>query len=325
MRIFKKSLPIIIGLLAFLCLNLLLNYLFIPYQFTRMKVHRVETETFQDLILGSSHGCAAFDPSVISEATGRTCFNAAAGGQYPMDNYYLLKDACREHTPQRVIYEFDPAYWISIDGFNRVARYQVDVMRLSTTKAAYFRDLCLNGDFRYVLMPWFLYKDSFLNLKRIVSVKQSEDYRNYGTASFSNSYQTCREDGFTAIHGDGKRNMTVPVLSFGEDKEKQVRKNRDYFEKTAAFCRNHDIELIVVTTPVPEETAEANSDFYREAHEMMSELSDQYGFVFRDYVYADDAEGSRNEKMPSEDFSDGEGHMFEDAAKRFSAGFAENL
>ena len=35
--------------------NMVMNYLLIPYSFTRMKVHYLETETCDDLILGSSH------------------------------------------------------------------------------------------------------------------------------------------------------------------------------------------------------------------------------------------------------------------------------
>ena len=67
-------------------INALLSYMLIPYQFTRMKIHTIETEDFDDLILGSSHGSAAIDPAVLSEKTGRTCFSAAAGGPACLPN-----------------------------------------------------------------------------------------------------------------------------------------------------------------------------------------------------------------------------------------------
>jgi len=197
MRTFKKLLPLLAGIAVFLVCNQILNYLLIPYQFTRMKIHRIETESWQDLILGSSHGCSALDPAVLTEKTGRSCFNAAAGGQYPADNYYLLLDACRHHKPERVIFEYDPAYWIAGDPFNRNARYQLDVMAPSVVRARYFFDQFFNSDLRQVLMPWLAYRRDHLRIRQTLAVKQSEAYRTFSSEPFSTEYQTCRADGFT--------------------------------------------------------------------------------------------------------------------------------
>ena len=347
MRIFKKIFPFIAGLLAFFAVNALLGYLLIPYQFTEMKIHTLEHETFHTLFLGSSHAASCLDPAVWTEQTGESSFNAAAGGQYPRENYSLLLDASREHKPEQVILEYDPAYWISYDNFNKNARYQESVMALSPVRLSYFSNLCLDGDIRFVLMPWFLYRenirrtdmgkglqDALRYVRNTVSVKQSDAYKNKTPEPFNGKDQICRTDGMIEIANHVHGNYTPPQLSYGADVEKYVQENQKYFEKTIQFCQEHDIEVIVVTTPVPEETKTQTGSFYQEAHEQMQKLSDLYGFTYLDFVCTvstdenqtgTTAETSWENTWEKDDFSDGEGHMHTDAAKRFTKVLASML
>lgn len=326
MRIFKLLLPFAAGLAVFLALNTALCFLMIPYQFTRVKIHRAETETFDDLILGSSHGSAAIDPSVLTEVTGRSCLNAAAGGQYPRDNYYLLLDACREHKPGRVIFEFDPTYWVSEDNFNRTPRYQLSMMEPSLTKLQYFMDLCLPGDIRYCLMPWFLYQTKPEEMRRIAGRKLGEAYRTYSVEPFSEGDQVCEESGFIAISDQANGDRSVREFSFGEGTGSYVKENQARFEQLVRCCREQAIELVVVTTPVPLPTRSANEAFYREAHGLMQALSEKYGFRYLDYVMPEeDASEHLKARWRAKSFSDAEGHMRVSAARRFSRMLARAL
>ena len=310
MRIFKAA----IWLAAAAAVTALLNTVFIPYQFPRMKIHRLETETFSDLILGSSHAASVLDPAVIEQQTGRSCFNAAAGGQYPLDNYYLLKDACRHHKPERVIWEYDPAYWAAQDERNANARYLLSCMQWSGVRLQYLKELCWENDFRYLVMPWFLYRDSFKEIPRNLRVRRSSDYRSYGIASFESDDQSVRENGLVAIHDDALGEQQIPELQV-ED-EKIWAANRSDFIRAADYCLQNGIELVVAATPVPEETREANRAFYERADQEMSSLSEQYGFLWINEI---------NTAMPEESFSDTEGHMRESAAAAFSRTFARKL
>ena len=340
MRTFRKLLPLAAGIAFFLAVNLLLGYLMIPYQFTRMKIHRIETEDFQDLILGSSHGCAAMDPDVITLKTGRSCFNAAAGGQYPLDNYYLLRDACREHKPERVIFEYDPAYWIAVDPYNRNARYQLDVMENSGVKAGYFLDQFFSNDLRCVLMPWFEYRRDYDRIGENVAVKRSEAYRTFSSEPFDTEYQTCMENGFTAISEDIVRSEAIPELAFTPENEGYVQKNEKAFLRLVDLCEEQGIELVVVQTPLPPSTADACRAFFEEGSRKMTALAQSRGFTFLNFVPdasdASDAPGVSDVSNPSDapaedalwtddDFSDGEGHMRAGSARRFSAMLGEKL
>ena len=76
-------------------------------------------------------------------------------------------------------------------------------------------------------------------------------------------------------------------------------------------------------TPVPESDRTANLDYYREASARMRELAETYGFLYLDFVNPeDDAERS---VWADDEFSDGEGHMYESTARKFSALLGEAL
>ena len=327
MRIFKHLLPFILGVLFILLLNAALNYMLIPYQFTRVKVHKVETETFDDLILGSSHGGTAFDPTALTAETGRSSYNACAGGQFPMDNYYLLLDALREHAPKRVIFEYDPNYWISLDPFNRTARYQESVMAPSAVRFEYFSKLLLPGDIRYVLMPWSLYESGLKDIRRIVARKQSDDYKNYAVEPFNEKgSQACDENGFLGIPDDVGGDPKIPDLFYTDGMEHIVAKNREYFEKIVRLCQKKEIELVVVTTPVPAATREATEGFYYTAHEWMKDLSTAYGFTYLDFVLPSENKDALPDLCEDpKGFSDGEGHMHISAARNFTQVLASYL
>ena len=329
MRTFKKILPVLAGLALFFGVNALLNYLIIPYQYTRFKIHTMETRAFEDLILGSSHAGAAVNPEVMSGKTGRTAFNGAAGGQYPRENYYLLLDACRHAAPKRLILEYDPTYWIVSDSFNRNARYQLSCMAWSEVKADYFSDSCLTGDLRYVLMPWSLYRDNFGNIEKTVAIKNSGEYKQYGIEPFQEDGQSCREDGFLSIPNRLYWDETPSEPAFTEENRKIVLENRRYFEKTVDHCRKQGIEIVVFTTPVPASTKEKNEAFYKQAHELMADMAEEHGFVFLDFIMPDESLQAlrfiAGQDWEENQFADSEGHMHKITARRFSRVLGKTL
>lgn len=321
MRIFRKMALAAILIAAFLGINTLLCHLMIPYQFTRVKVHHIENEPYQDLILGTSHGVSALDPETLTAVTDRSSYNAAAGGQYVIDNYYLLLDACRKHKVERVIYEYDPAYWVNVGINNPNSRYLESVFEPSMVRLAYFRDICMSSDIRYALMPWFLYDKDPEQIRKNLKIKSGAEYRSFSMAPFSDAGQTVMDNGFIAISDGATGSREIPDLFYNEQTRSAEKKQLKYFKKMLKYCASMDIEVLVVTTPVPERTYEPNEAFYKESHEKMSALAGEYGFTYVDYSAPDLAEG---ENVPGEIwddscFSDAEGHMRVSAAERFTS------
>lgn len=327
MRIFKKLLPPVLGLILFAGVNGLLSFLFIPYQYTRVNIHKLETNDYDTLILGSSHGGSAIDPAVLRKLDGRSAYNAAAGGQYPLDNYYLLLDALKGHEVERVIYECDPSYWLHTDPFNRNARYQLGQMAPSWVRLRYFLDAFSGKDIRYVFMPWCFYSTAWPEIRDRVRLKLSPAYANYEIGIFQDSAQVFTEDGFTAIADSSEGSREIPQLAFTEASAASVEKNLAYVERLCRLCRDRGIALTVVTTPLPETTRRENEAFYREAHAMIASLASDCGARFLDYTspVGTDEMSRLDHDYADEAFSDAEGHMRVSTAQAFTAALAEEL
>lgn len=315
MRIFKRLAPVIILIALFLAGNQLLNYLVIPYDFTRVKVHELETNAYGTLLIGTSHMASAIDPDLLTE-DGTRCYNAAVGGMYACENYYLLQDAVRSHKPERVILEYDPTYWIDAEGQNANARYLLSCMRLSPVKLRYFLATCLQNDFRYTFMPWYMNRAHIRNVKETLRIKQSDDYRQYGTEAFTNSFQEVKTNGWIAIYDESYTEGEVSSYAYEEER---MQKNRSYFLKTLDYCKENGIETVVVSTPVPEEMLSENRAFYEQSIADMQSIADARGIRYLDYII---------EKQPDlgdAAFSDVEGHLRRSAAEAFSRILREDL
>lgn len=320
MRNFKKFLLPAALILAITAVNLGLNYALIPYSYVRIMMHQIQTEEYDTVFLGTSHGLNGISPKVVSEKTGQNAVNLCLGGEYPRDAYYLLRQVCEKKKPQRVIYELDSGYFCTPEGqrgdFNRIF-YEMPV---SLAKAEYFFAKERELDFRATLFPWFYYRGQFREMERIIQVKQGEDYKNYGAAAFKSSGQEFA-DGFV-------RNAPVPGGKEESDLElwKEENKNKDsfrYFEKLASFCKKQKIELIVITTPVPAETLKKYQKEFQEADAFFRKYLEGLGLEYYNYN-----RGERN--IPNFDyslngFSDYEGHMDFQQAETFSAQLAEDL
>ncbi len=323
MRISKRLLVPVIFLALFLAVNTGLDYILVPYTFTRYKIHKIETETYDDLILGSSHAGTCLSPSAMQTVNGRKTFNAAQGEEFPVDSYFFLKDAAREHKPDRLIYEFDPNYWITAQDESANYAGMFAEMQLCPAKIQYFFAKMWKADFRTFCAPWYFYRSEAKkeDIERNLFVKKSEDYRNYGTGTFDSAIQTVEEDGFIAVK-PGKWADEITPRDWSED---MLQKDaREYFIRIAEYCRRRGIRLVVVTTPVPAQTLAANLASYTAAAEEMKALSRTYGFSYLNYT-----EGElllANQEFTNADlFADWDGHMYADTARRFSAVLAADI
>lgn len=299
--------------------NLLMNYLLVPYTFTRMKVHVLESQKFDTLILGSSHAATNINADLLGKLTGRSSFNAAQGEQFPVDSYYLLQDACIDRKPDRVIYEFDPTYWLVSQEIDSVYAGMFYEMRLTPVKIRYFFDKMWKADFRTWTAPWYFYRSQFHAISANLYTKRSENYRQYGVATFENETQAVRGDGFIAIK-PGEWEDEITVRDWNKD---TIQKDDErFFIKLAEYCRGQGIELVVVTAPIPRGTYEAGKECFDAAYSHMDNLAGRYGFT---YLCYDREPLVREGLMAEENFADWDGHMYEPAADRFTEVLAERL
>ncbi|MFG6382771.1 MAG: hypothetical protein K1V96_00765 [Lachnospiraceae bacterium] len=320
MRNFKKILLPIMAVLILMVVNIGMNYALIPYSYVRIMMHQVETQNYDTVFLGTSHGLNGISPNVIERETGAKTMNLCLGGEYPRDAYYMLKKVCEKSVPKTVIYELDAGYWCTEEGqrgdFNRIY-YE---MPFSKVKVEYFISKMLKLDFRATLFPWFYYRGQIGNIKNIINCKQSEDYKNYGVEAFRNEAQSY-EEGFMRNHPVEIEKPEEPLELWNEKT-----KNKDsflYFEKMASFCEKQGITLIVITTPVPEETLEKYNKEFQKADTFFTSYLEKFDVQYWNYNRSE--RKIENFDYSLKAFSDYEGHMNWEQAEIFSAQIAKDF
>ena len=166
MRNFKKNIYPVLFLAVIICMNQILILALKPCTNFRNDIHKLETNQYDDLFVGTSHGKAGINPEVVDKITGERSLNLCLGGEEVQDSYYIIKEACRVNKPKKIIYELDPGYWVSTATLGPEFRTIYDELPLSSVKVEYYVDKIWKTDFRTTLFPWYLYRKESKGLKR---------------------------------------------------------------------------------------------------------------------------------------------------------------
>jgi hypothetical protein len=316
LKLIKKLLLVIAVLAVILLLNTLLYYLILPINIGRYKVHTVENSACDDLILGTMRACTDLDPDVLDAATGRTSFNAAYDEQYMLDCCYTLTDmvSCG-NIPKRVILEFDPATWSEDNQTDNDPACGYLAMKLSVTKPEYLYDKIKYGSNQLsVIFPWRQYVGTGTDeLQANLDAKTTEAYRNYDVSAYNTEEgQVYKKNGFLAV--DEETGPEGDPGSFTLEDEMKDGTSYDYFHTIITLCEMEDIDLEVVTLPIPLKVYKADKESYDNAYAAMKKMSDSKGFGYQNYVTEAVVE---NAYLP-EDYADWYGCMKRKPAEEFS-------
>lgn len=323
MRNFKKRkimAKLIIFLLAVLLINGFLNYIFIPYSYVRVDYHNIEKNNYDMVFVGTSHGKCCIDPAAVDKVTGRKSVNMCLGGEYLSYTYYKVKEICRHHVPEEIVYEIDGGYWIAEEYIGTDSCNIFREMKWSGVKAEFFLDRLFDKDFRVTLFPWYLYRKEYKMIPQNIKNKLSGSYRKLETDVFTNAAQEYRQNGFVYCYPVADENKGFQ--NFIEWDTKQIQpETEEYFKKLAEFCSSNEIKLTLMITPVPETTRQMYEQAYQEQHKYFKGLAENYELKLLDFNY-EPLDGF-DKSLTS--YVDCEGHMNGEAASLFSGKLGEYL
>ena len=305
-------------LLCVVLLNEAVGFALLPVTFARMNLHNLEQGGYDDLFIGTSRGANNINPAVVDEVTGRKSTNLCMGNVYPLDDLYLIREACRIDPPKRVIYELDPSYY-TVEEFQGMADpFVLHEMSFSSVKVRYAADKYLDDDFRILLHQWMFYRNHLSQAPEIMKMKLSEAYRNYDPALVSDAQTIYRGEGFLARQRPEEE--TVRAESWLNWNEEAVKKDREEdLIEMIRYCKEQDIEFVAVILPAPEETRTANPEGYEASGQYYEELLKKQGVPLIDF----NENGAFTADL--EKYYDMEGHMYEDGANEFSRILGEYL
>lgn len=306
--------------LAVLAVNSLLNYVFIPYSYVRVDYHNIEENNYDMVFAGTSHGKCGIDPTTVDMVTGKKSVNMCLGGEYLSYTYYKVKEICRHHVPEEIVYEVDGGYWMTEEYIGTDSCSVFKEMKWSGIKAEFFLDRLFDKDFRVTLFPWYLYRKEYKMIPENIENKLSGRYKNFVQDVFSNAAKEYRKDGFVYCYPvpdeckDFKNFMPW-------DSDKVQKDNEKYLKKLAEFCREKEIKLTLLITPIPDTTREMYKQEYQSQHEYFAGLAEAYGLRLLDFNY--ELLDGFDKSLAS--YVDCEGHLNGEAAIKFSKILGEYL
>lgn len=315
-----------VSLFLALCIGvtMMLNYIFIPPSSVRINLHNLRNGTeYHTIFIGTSHGQYGIDPSSVDNISGGSSVSLCMADAYPDDMYHLLKLACETQAPGQVVYELDPSYWMNEQRSGSTQIFFYQDFPVSMAKAGYFMDKLLDLDFRSTLAPWSYYRNLYSQIPLHISQKQSAAYKNYDPSILEIPGGRYGGRGFIYrdhVEGEDKGTYNNIPWDEGQVKPKAVQ----YFDRIANFCRENDIRLTVITTPVPQDTLNQYADAYEQSHIYFKKLMESYGLEYYNFNYMKPELMDRG----MDGYWDYDGHMDGGKAREFSAvlgGFLADL
>jgi len=318
MQTFKKLIPFLI---IFAVVNILLGVLFHSASYVRVALHELQSseEEYKIVFVGQSHGANAFNPYIIEEKTGMPAYNLCTALTAVRDVAYLVKESNYKNDVDYIIYDIDSAYWTGFEKPNYFADgYVYPHLNNPVNKLDYFMKYSLNENFRYSLCRYVVYGTGGIkkipeNLKR----KLSMEYLNYDINSVLSDFdkKAYKGRGFFSLntYGDGE---FTPVEWKTEDVKDG---NLQGFSDMVSYCKENDIELICVSSPLPAERTDVEN--YPAVHDYFAELTEEYNIAFWDFNYINEDYLS----WTSDEFHDLDGHMLGVLADRYSTVLGEML
>ncbi len=191
---------------------------------------------------------------------------------------------------------------------------------LSVSKLAYFKDAVIKCDFRTLLFPWYEYDLSYelSHAKDNLSKKLSGDY---SADSFATETQKYHESGFIERYPVDTDSLEDDYAEewFPED---IVEKNMNDLGKIVKLCKDNNIELIAVTTPLSDSALKESNNGNSALNEY---YSDYFGKADVEYINFNYGQYYDMTEHDLTCYTDLDGHMNGDAARRFSKILADVL
>ena len=314
-RVIRTILACIICAVVLFVLDLMLY----PCTFMRNDIHTVSTQSFDDIILGTSHGKMNIDPESMKQITGRTGHNVCVGGEYGVDAYYIARLIDEKQSVDRIIYEVDPGYFVSEkeEGNNYLLFYHE--FPVSLAKAGYFRDSVAKCNLRTVFFPWYEYSLSY-EVPRIARTFTQKVTGNYDIDGLKSASQEYHESGFIERYPVDTSSLKMKAIKLF-DKEAVSAETMEYLEKLIRYCKKEGIEFVAVTTPLPGATLSKYQEQFWDAWDFFNAFFEEQGV---DYINFNE-EYYKSFSHDITCFTDFDGHMNGDAAREFSVVLANVL
>lgn len=315
----KKCMLLIICIGIFIGAVWALDFALYPCTYMRNDVHAVTTEHHDVLFLGTSNGKMNIDPETVLDGTGLSGHNLCNGNQFPVDSYHLLQLAIEKQKPSVVVFDVDPAVFVTDKGRGNNYLLFYHEFPASRAKMSYFFDTVAECDIRSLLFPFYEYPLS-TELARMRDTVYQKANNNYGVSYLKGETGEYHENGWMERYPVDV--SAFPAMSARAFSQEELRTEHvAYLEKIIALCQANDITFIAASLPQSEETLAAFPDAYVNA----GEYFDAFFSVYEVPYYNFNEEHADAFPHDLSRYVDYNGHMNGEAAQSFSKVLGELL
>jgi hypothetical protein len=234
--------------------------------------------------LGASHAYRSFDPEIFDKRLNINSFNIGSSSQNPIDSYYILNEVLRYKKPKMVVLEVT---WLTMEGNDyeyNSATYNYDFMKFSTNKINYlFNGFELDQYIKANLLSVRYhenYKDS-KTVKENIENKFINKIIPYKHEIMNEEYY--KDKGFVASQKEVSYAKLINENQFNDYRGFNFNDRRlNYFKKIIKLCKENNIEIILVTAPIPIESIRKVSD-YEKIHNFISGIAKEDDVEYLDF------------------------------------------
>ncbi len=209
------------------------------------------------LIIGSSHAFRGFDPRVIREeipSKDSMVFNFGSAAQSPVTSYFVLEEVLKYHRPKVVVMDVYVMVYTSDDQIIH-GRPILSPMKWSENKKRYLMNgFSFDEKVKMLLFPTYVYRHNLKNkrnklLGRKYIPKADSEYAELGFAFSKDTLPLDR------LYNDNQFNrFEMRVQDITE-------KNIEYTNKIIDRCKELNIPLVWMNSPVPEHSTKQIKEF----------------------------------------------------------------
>ena len=227
-------------------------------------------DTYDVVLMGSSHMNGGIDPNVLWNKYGITSFNYATGGQ-PLDvTYYLLKEVLKKHNNPIVVVDL---YYLGLKdeyGQEPYVRNAIDNMKLSLNKVETIWNCTALKDRISYLFPLLKYHDRWKELTAWdFNYDSSSEYYAKGFEAGTDKYG--KDDTYSA--------QTEEVGSIPA-------KTEAYLNKIIALSKEKGFKLVFTNTPYDYNSSKGETGWVQDQAKMFNKvekIAESNGITFVNY------------------------------------------
>lgn len=222
------------------------------------------------LIMGSSRGVHHYDPRIIKDSLGMTCYNCAYDGCGSITAYGLLKILTEHYTPKLLIYDVQPSFdYLKTDSDN--SQY------LGALKYFYDRDgidslfIKVNADEQWKMKSWLYRLNS-------TSIQLLSEYMMNRNATIQGFMPMDLRMNYEPDIDENRKDIILDMLKV------------ECFNHIIEICKGKGIKLIFAVSPSYKKTDDYEFDFVKRIAEdedipFINHYSDSSINCTRSYFY----------------------------------------